>query len=87
MNEEFKTLLAAYNDTHNKWMGAMGLHNALHEHLGTLAQRASRQHQDELEAAHRAASDALDAYMQRTTGFDTTAYEQQQRTTGHLQAA
>jgi len=66
MNEEFNTLLAAYKDTHNKWMGAMSLYSAVYDHLGKVGQRAAEQHQNELQAAHQEASAALDAYHTRS---------------------
>lgn len=87
MNEEFKTLLAAFNDTHNTWCGAMGLRSSLYQHLGSAGHKAAERHLARLRVAHEQASAALDAYMQGRRQFDAAAYEAQQRGLAHLQAA
>ena len=77
MSEEFKSLLAAYNATHSELIGAMSLYNAVHQHLGSAGKLAANQHEDQLLTAHRAASAALNAYLQRPSEF-TASYDQQQ---------
>ena len=85
MNEEFKTLLAASNATHNAWCGAMSMHSALYPHIGSVGHAAAEAHLAELRSAHDQASAALDAHMQARRQFDTAAYEAQQRGIGQMQ--